>query len=71
MAFGFSQCGNPDPCVLHCSQRKSIAAYLKLLNLSAGNILTAHLEKMYQQATVCLSFSLSLSLFVYPYAVFF
>lgn len=61
----------PRPCILRCSQRKSIAAYLKLLNLSAGNILTAHLERMCQQAMVCLSFFLSLFLFVYPHAVFF
>ena len=48
----------PGPSILHCSQRKSAAAYLKLLNLSAGNILTAHCERMYQQAVVCLFFFL-------------
>lgn len=54
----------PGPSILHCSQRKSAAAYLKLLNLSAGNILTAHCERMYQQAVVCLFFFSSLLLFI-------
>lgn len=54
----------PRPSILHCSQRKSAAAYLKLLNISAGNILTAHCERMYQQAVVCLFFLLSYCLFI-------
>lgn len=62
----------PRPSILHCSQRKSAAAYLKLLNLSAGNILTAHCERMYQQAVVCLFFfffSFSLTVCLSPYCL--
>lgn len=47
----FSGGGEPDPAFCTAVWR-SVAAYVKLLNLSAGNILTAHCERMPQQAVV-------------------